>query len=213
MLVQPLAGQLLDWKASHKKLCAHLAGGFRASTPYIGLPADEQADCELLLKLAMCCLSAPDVRQVALLEDGILGEDQLASNPLACFIDLIPHPHARPLPPLPPKLEISAVNLPSSTLFKQTDDSGESVLLAAWKRFGPNNFVLHSFAALNGGVVEGAAYAHGVFPLASRLFNHSCYPTAWPVFVVRNKRLCMEVRALVDIPQGEEVCFAIGADL
>ena len=199
---------MLDWKASHKKLCAHLAGGFRTSTPYIGLPADEQADCELLLKLAICCLSAPDVRQVALLEDGTLGEDQLASNPLACFIDLIPHPQARPLPPLPPKLDISAVNLPSSTLFKQVNEVEESVLLAAWKRFGPNNFVLHSFAALNGGVAEGAAYAHGVFPLASRLFNHSCYPTAWPAFVVRNKRLCMEVRALVNIPQGEEVCVS-----
>ena len=204
---------MLDWKASHKKLCAHLAGGFRTSTPYIGLPADEQADCELLLKLAICYLSAPDVRQVALLEDGILEEDRLASNPLACFIDLIPHPHARPLPPFPPKVDISSVNLPSSTIFKQTNESGESVLLAAWKRFGPNNFVLHSFAALNGGVTEGAAYAHGVFPLASRLLNHSCYPTAWPAFVVRNKRLCMEVRALVNIPQGEEVCFTIGADL
>jgi len=213
ILVQLLAGQLLDWKAGHKKLCAHLAVGFRTSVPYTGLPADEQADCELLLKLAVHCFSAPDVRQAALLEDGSLGEDQLATNPLACFIDLIPHPHARPLPPLPPKLDLSAVKVPSSRLFKQVDDSEESVLLAAWKRFGPNNFVLHSFAALNSGVTEGAAYAHGIFPLASRLFNHSCYPTAWPAFVVRNKKLCMEVRALVDIPQGEEVCFAIGVDL
>jgi hypothetical protein len=86
-------------------------------------------------------------------------------------------------------------------LFKQANESEESVLLAAWKRFGPNNFVLHFFAA------------HGVFPLASRLFNHSCYPTAWQAFVVRNKGLCMEVRALVKIPQSEEVCFAIGADV
>ena len=204
---------MLDWKASHKKLCAHLAAGFRTSVPYTRLPADEQADCELLLKLAIRCLSAPDIRQVAVLEDGSLGEDQLASNPLACYIDLIPHPHARPLPPLPPKLDLSAVEAPSSRLFKQIDGNEESVLLAVWKRFGPNNFVLHSFAALNNGFAEGAAYAHGVFPLASRLFNHSCYPKAWPAFVVRNKEPCMEVRALVDIPPGEEVCSGIGADL
>jgi SET domain len=182
------------------------------SVPYTGLPADEQADCELLLKLAVCYLSAPDVRQIALLENGSLGEDQLASNPLACFIDLIPHPHARPLPPLPPKLDLSAMKVPSSRLFQQIHESEESVLLAAWKRFGPNNFVLHSFAALNDGVATGATYAHGVFPLASRLFNHSCYPTAWPAFVVRDKGICMEVRALVDIPQDEEVCFAIEVD-
>ena len=81
------------------------------------------------------------------------------------------------------------MNVPSLTLYKQVNESEELVLLAAWKRFGPNNFVLHSFAALNGGVAE-AAYAHGIFPLASRLFNHSCYPMAWPAFVVRNKRLC-----------------------
>jgi hypothetical protein len=162
--------------------------------------ADEQADCELLLKLAVGCLSAPDVRQAALPKDGSLGENQLASNPFACFIDLIPHPHSRLLPPLPPKLDISAVNVPSSTLFKQANESEESVLLAAWKRFGPNNLVLRSFAALNGGAAE-AAYAHGIFPLASRLFNHSCYPTAWPAFVVRDKRLRMEVRVLVNLPQ------------
>jgi hypothetical protein len=212
-LVQSLAGQLLDWKASHKKLCAHLAAGFRTSVPYTRLPADEQADCELLLKLAVHYLSVPDVCQIAIPQEGSLGEDQLASNPLACFFDLVPHPHARLLPPLPPKLDLSALKLPSSRLFKQIDESEESVLLAAWKRFGPNNFVLHSFAALNDGVAEGAAYAHGIFPLASHLFNHSCYPTAWPAFVVRNRKPCMEVRALVDIPQGEEVCFAVSADL
>jgi hypothetical protein len=81
--------------------------------PYTRLPADEQADCELLLKLAVGCLSASDVRQVALPEDGSLGENQLASNPLACFIDLIPYPHSKPLPPLPAKLDVSAVNVRS----------------------------------------------------------------------------------------------------
>lgn len=178
--------------------------------PYAGFSADEQADCELLLKLAVRFLSAPGG---SLPENGSTAEDQLTSNPLACFIDLMPHPHARPLPPLPLKLNLSALKVPSSRLFKQVDEREESVLLAAWRRFGPNNFVLHSFAALNDGVPEGAAYAHGVFPLASRLFNHSCCPTAWPAFVVRNKKLCMEVRALVDIPQGEEVCIAIGPGL
>jgi hypothetical protein len=139
---------------------------FRTSVPYARLPADG-------LKLAVGCLSAPDVRQVALPEDGSLGENQLASNPLACFIDLILHPHSRLLPPLPPKLDVSAVNVPSSTLFKQANESEESVVFAAWKRFGPNNPVLHSFAALNAGAAGAAdaAYAHGIFPLASCLFK------------------------------------------
>jgi SET and MYND domain-containing protein len=202
-------GQVLDWKRSHKKLCAHLATGFRTSIPYTELPADEQADCELLLKLAVRFLSVPDIHQVAP-KDGSLGEDQLVSNALACFIDLIPHPHARPLPPLPPKLDLSVVKVP---LFRQMNNNEESILLAVWRRFGPNNFVMHSFAALNDGVAEGAAYAHGVFSLASRLFNHSCCPTAWPAFILRNKRPYVEVRALVDIPQGEEVCFVLGTNL
>jgi hypothetical protein len=85
-------------------------------------------------------------------------------QPTACFIDLIPHPHARPLPPLPPKLDLSAVKVPSSRLFKQVDESEESVLLAAWKRFGPNNFVLHSFAALNDGVARGSGIRTWSFP-------------------------------------------------
>ena len=77
--------------------------------------------------------------------------------------------------------------------------TSETVSLAEdlYSRFGNNNFVLHSH--LN-------AYAHGVFPLASRLFNHSCVPNAACKYMLtRSEPVRMEVVALRDINEGEEV--------
>ncbi|KAI0648097.1 SET domain-containing protein [Trametes meyenii] len=66
-----------------------------------------------------------------------------------------------------------------------------------YSRFGNNNFVLHSH--LN-------AYAHGVFPLASRLFNHSCVPNAACKYVIKpSEPVTMQIVALQDIAPGEEI--------
>jgi len=64
-------------------------------------------------------------------------------------------------------------------------------------RFGKNNFIVHSH--LN-------SYAHGIFPLASRLFNHACIPNAAAKYIISmTEPVRMEVVALDHIAVGEEV--------
>ncbi|OSD07270.1 SET domain-containing protein [Trametes coccinea BRFM310] len=66
-----------------------------------------------------------------------------------------------------------------------------------YSRFGNNNFVVQDH--LN-------SVGHGVFPLASRFFNHSCVPNAACKYPTQpEKPLTMEVVALRDIAAGEEV--------
>ncbi|KAG5219766.1 SET domain-containing protein [Salix suchowensis] len=75
---------------------------------------------------------------------------------------------------------------------------------ALYNRFGNNNFTIHSH--LN-------SFAHGIFPLASRLFNHSCAPNAAARYkLVQGQAVTMEVVALRDIPEGEEVLGFDGLD-
>jgi SET and MYND domain-containing protein len=70
-----------------------------------------------------------------------------------------------------------------------------------YARFANNNFVIHSHLA---------PYAHGIFPLASRLFNHSCAPNAAPKFIISPaRRVSMEVVSLASIHQDEEVRFDV----
>ncbi|TFY80212.1 hypothetical protein EWM64_g3797 [Hericium alpestre] len=64
-------------------------------------------------------------------------------------------------------------------------------------RFGNNNFVIHSHLK---------PYAHGIFPFASRLFNHSCVANAAPMYVIKPGQLVrMNVIALRDIALDEEI--------
>ncbi|KAF8073697.1 hypothetical protein FPV67DRAFT_761319 [Lyophyllum atratum] len=68
-----------------------------------------------------------------------------------------------------------------------------------YSRFGNNNFAIHSHLTTIG---------HGVFPLASRLFNHSCSPNAAAKYVFKPKGgVMMEVVALRDISSDEEICL------
>ena len=70
-----------------------------------------------------------------------------------------------------------------------------------YSKFGNNNFTIHSH--LN-------SIGHGVFPLASRLFNHSCSPNAAARYVFSHAApVVMEVVALCDISPGEEVNFIV----
>ena len=72
-----------------------------------------------------------------------------------------------------------------------------------YSRFGNNNFVIHSHLSSIG---------HGVFPAASRLFNHSCVPNAVAKYVLsQGKPVVMQVVALRDIHPGEEVCHPVAA--
>ncbi|OSX59923.1 hypothetical protein POSPLADRAFT_1066984 [Postia placenta MAD-698-R-SB12] len=79
-------------------------------------------------------------------------------------------------------------NVPSDVL---------STAHAIYNRFGNNNFVVHSH--LN-------SYAHGIFPFASRSFNHSCVPNAVVKYIITPCHpVRMEVIALRDIARGDEI--------
>ncbi|KAI0670829.1 SET domain-containing protein [Trametes maxima] len=107
------------------------------------------------------------------------------NEPHAVFLDLLKGPRGEDLelPLCLPKGVLAADTLP---LAKEL-----------YSRFGNNNFVLHSH--LN-------TYAHGVFPLASRSFNHSCVPNAACKYVIKpSEPVMMQIVALQDIALGEEV--------
>ncbi|OAX38145.1 SET domain-containing protein [Rhizopogon vinicolor AM-OR11-026] len=73
-------------------------------------------------------------------------------------------------------------------------------LEALFSRSGNNNFAVHSHLT---------TIAHGIFPLASRLFNHSCLPNAAARYVIRQGQpVHMEVVALRQINASEEICIS-----
>ncbi|KAG5648425.1 hypothetical protein DXG03_004999 [Asterophora parasitica] len=68
-----------------------------------------------------------------------------------------------------------------------------------YSRFGNNNFAIHSHLTTVG---------HGIFPLASRLFNHSCSPNAAAKYAFApGTPVTMEVVALQNIPPNQEICL------
>ncbi|KAG1719242.1 uncharacterized protein EDB91DRAFT_1181778 [Suillus paluster] len=72
-------------------------------------------------------------------------------------------------------------------------------LEALFTRSGNNNFAIHSHLT---------TIAHGIFPLASRLFNHSCLPNAAARYVIRRGQpVRMEIVALREINAMEEICI------
>ena len=103
---------------------------------------------------------------------------------LRIFMDLLTGPATHP-------------TLPVSLGQRETDTSLAAAVREIYGRFGNNNFVIHSHLD---------AYAHGVFPLASRVFNHSCTPNAVTRYIITpSEAVRMEVIALRDIAEGEEV--------
>ncbi|KAF9556751.1 hypothetical protein CPC08DRAFT_710983 [Agrocybe pediades] len=73
------------------------------------------------------------------------------------------------------------------------------ILRKIYARFGNNNFAIHSHLTSIG---------HGVFPIASRLFNHSCVPNAAAKYILSpTGSVTMDVVALRIITPGEEICL------
>ncbi|KAH8114566.1 SET domain-containing protein [Phellopilus nigrolimitatus] len=104
------------------------------------------------------------------------------NDPLATFASLIPQ-HNADHPPV-----ICTVG--------RTKNVPSDLLRALYNRFSNNNFIVHSH--LN-------PVGHGIFPLASRLLNHSCIPNAVVVYDFGTRGVCLKVKALTEIQPGEEV--------
>lgn len=107
------------------------------------------------------------------------------SSPLAIFESLIPsRSPPQQLPPMPVRLNNPNVR---------------NQLLDLYSRFGNNNFVLHSHLV---------SFGHGIYPLASRLFNHSCVPNAAVCYsLTQGRPPSMQVIALRKIAADEEICI------
>ena len=103
------------------------------------------------------------------------------TSPMSVFLSLLPGPapnaHTPPICTVPP--------------------STGDILNKLYARFANNNFAIQSHLDTIG---------HGIFPNASRFFNHSCMPNAAAKYqFTQAKQVTMEVVALRDISAGEEV--------
>lgn len=178
--------QSAAWKSHHRTTCALLSNGYRAKHPYISQPEGKQADLDLLITLyGLVATSQPSMFEQsnwAVRREPTL----LPEEPLECFSTLLPHSGQVDPPYIP-------------TTFGKTQ---AEFLKEAWARFENNNFVLHNISSM---VPNSGAYAHGIFPHASRGFNHSCSPNAWSAFVLEQRQAWLEIRALISIKESEEI--------
>lgn len=171
------SGQQNAWVAHHRRLCKHLPR-FIASHDYTSSSEAIQLQAILLSKLVV----------------EHLGDTPSSSNPpkpsesMEALLSLLPHPHRSPEPPIPQVVQ--AIAAPHG-------ENG-SLVEAFSARFMNNHWMIYSS--------ELDAIAHGVYPVASRSFNHSCLPNAVPVFYFReNTGPLMEIMALTDLASEVEV--------
>ena len=116
-----------------------------------------------------------------LIEGGMLDED--LTDALATFCSLIPSQN-----------QVKRLPICAGSLTKALSPN---LVEALHSRFCNNNFVIHSHLYSIG---------HGIFPLASRLFNHSCKPNAVTIYdFFEGTGVSMKVKALRDIPENDEV--------
>ncbi|KAI6028060.1 hypothetical protein PISMIDRAFT_98964 [Pisolithus microcarpus 441] len=122
-----------------------------------------------------------------LLAECSAASDASGVDHVATFTSLLPAPVAAAVqcPPTCPLTSTGKPSLSPSELYS---------------RFANNNFAIHS---------HFTTIAHGIFPLASRLFNHSCLPNAFPKYTLhRRHQVQMSIVAMRDIEAGEEVCIS-----
>ena len=155
------------------------------STSFMTEVPEQQANVDLLLNL-WGAISLSSDEDVAAWTSDHSDLQSLERDPARCFKSLLFHCNPRLLPTLPSSLVASHPRF----------------LNSAWSRFDCNNFVLHNVSSLE---PESGAYALGIFPLASRCFNHSCFPNSWSAFQLQGGQIWLEVRALESIAAGTEV--------
>jgi len=125
------------------------------------------------------------VAQMSLLPNAYASED---STLCSVLLSLLPGPQHL----------VDSVTYPHVCPIKPPPST--DLLRNIYMRFGNNNFAIHSHLTTIG---------HGVFPIASRLFNHSCTPNAAAKYTLSpTQSVIMDVVALREIPPGEEVCIS-----
>ncbi|GJE99629.1 SET domain-containing protein [Phanerochaete sordida] len=170
------ACQTKQWHAHHRRICRRY-NSYAASPEWQAMPPEQRTDALLLSQLLLEAFPKD--------EFDIAGAAR-RSDAVAHFFDL------RKGPVVPDSAARIPLCRPSGAAAAPQD-----IVEDVFARFGNNNFVVQSH--LN-------AYAHGVFPLASRVFNHSCVPNCVPKYIITPTELVtMEIVALRDVDPGEEL--------
>ncbi|EJC98158.1 SET domain-containing protein [Fomitiporia mediterranea MF3/22] len=167
--------QTRHWNVIHKYMCKNISN-FCISSDFQASPIHARTDAFLLSHLV--------AEQSERLE--ISGENlrEGFNDPLATFVSLLP---------------LSAASVPDTPLIcplSRSSIASPAVIKEIFSRFSNNNFIVHSHLS---------AVGHGIFPLASRLFNHSCLPNAIVTYSFTSEGIQMVVKALTPIKQGEEI--------
>lgn len=161
---------------SHHKKLCKRLNSWTTSPSFQRLPRHERLDATLMSHL----IAQMYIYNQVLLPNGQLEAKEPSS--LSAFVSLLPGSQDASVPPICPFKD-----------FAMTNDS----LVALYSRFGNNNFAVHSHLR---------TYAHGIFPSASRSFNHSCLPNAASKYIIQQGQpVKMQVVALRQIEIGEEV--------
>lgn len=171
-------GQLHAWNSQHRKLCKQLPR-FTSTYDYTTSPEHVRLESLLLARTITEHYLPRD-------KDSVI---ELSSD-AKVLLALLPHPRPPPVPPLP-KLTGAA---PDPT------DPKKNLAESLSNRSLNNHWVVYSS--------ELTPTANAIYPVASRTFNHSCLPSAIPVYrygETDNKGPKMQIRALTTLHPGDEV--------
>ena len=181
------------WKTEHKALCSELAR-YTASNAYSVLDERERMDALLLSSLISRVVLSGRTNELQRLlgDDDGMGSSKDNADPLATFADLLPFSNDLSHMSVPPICPLS------SKVRRKQQVPSDANAAALYARFSNNNFVIHA--------EDLTAIAHGIFPRASRMFNHSCTPNAWVVYEFREGLgVTASVRAGRALANDEEV--------
>ncbi|KAF8582811.1 hypothetical protein K439DRAFT_119131 [Ramaria rubella] len=171
--------QMKAWKAHHREMCKCLPG-FITSQSYERLPSSGRLH---LLLLTHLLAEHRKALKSAFFRQEPLSED--LSDPITTFLSLLPSGDEKSV--------ISKLPLANTI--------PDELIRFLSCRFANNNFTIHTFRM--------DVFAHGVFPLASRSFNHSCVPSAVPVYNImmpsHSTSITMEIKSICAMRPGEEI--------
>ncbi|GJJ13275.1 hypothetical protein Clacol_007526 [Clathrus columnatus] len=171
-------GQIKAWNIHHRRICKRIAD-FTNSVYYRGLTNSEQL--HVLLLTHLIAEHGSILHETFSTLDQV-GEDAGTLDPIKTLLSLLPQN----------KYEQLTYDIPLRNV-------NNDLISHLSRRFSNNNFTIHC-SRLD-------VFAHGIFPLASRFFNHSCFPSAVPIYtpLEGSGTIEMRIKVLRDLDPGDEV--------
>ncbi|KZO97035.1 hypothetical protein CALVIDRAFT_597766 [Calocera viscosa TUFC12733] len=186
--------------AHHMRLCPSLQILLNALQAQVSGDAEAcrlaRKDVLLVLQLVAILYSTSEAQD--LIPRGVTDPPTLPIdffNPASVFAHLLPAKD-------PPRFPVPYPFFPLvSDLPRPGQRHRDKILLYLASRFHNNNFGCWTS--------DMEPLADGIFPVASRLFNHSCRPNCVVIYeITEEKGLVMELKAIRPIAKGEEVTIS-----